>query len=332
MRTEVVVSGVFLWGMSAVSGLASPVSAVAEGLWTAGATWADSNPAGPGNDYFIPDTLTVLSPSGGGAFNFAGDSLTVESGGVLRLQNNHSTTIQTSTYTIPSLSLQDGATVLARATSGVGATNYRLQNSVSVSGNATLQLGSGDFFSYLTLLGGLTGDGTVNFQRIAGGGTQDFRFNVHGVNNTFSGDWNLSGTRTTIFARDAGAMGTGAITASNNMLVDNTVAGGLDTLTLINLVGTGTLQLTNPFSNSSAGWTLEAGSELIVGDGDSIVGSLNIDGNAVPNGTYTAGQLTALGFGGTFSGSGTVSVVPEPSVLSLIAVALGAVGVLRRRR
>ncbi|MGC4017049.1 MAG: hypothetical protein QM755_21430 [Luteolibacter sp.] len=43
----------------------------------------------------------------------------------------------------------------------------------------------------------------------------------------------------------------------------------------------------------------------------STIGTMTIGGNNVPAGTYTATSLGALGFGGTFSGTGSLVITGD---------------------
>ncbi len=66
--------------------------------------------------------------------------------------------------------------------------------------------------------------------------------------------------------------------------------------------------------------------ELILDEAVS-VRSFSIGGNAISAGTYTASQLAALGYGGTFAGNGTLVVgypAPPPAPTRLIAIANGS--------
>lgn len=64
------------------------------------------------------------------------------------------------------------------------------------------------------------------------------------------------------------------------------------------------------------------------------IGSLVVNGEVVPVGSYTAAQLNTM-FAGQFSGTGSLTVttaIPEPSTVALAVVGLGSVLFLRRRR
>lgn len=312
---------------------------VQSGFWTDGTTWDTGNPPAGGTDYFIADGHVVESPNATGDYNFGGDNLTVQSGGTLRFENNHASGLQTNNYTFNSLTLLDGATMEAGQEGGgaFGASNYRINTTVEVNGSVDVTLSGGFYFSYMTLANGVSGDGTINFSRVAGfyGEQSGFELRLDATS-TYSGVWNLSGLNQpfTTKVNAAGAFGTGTINIFDNMIVDNLFSGGLDSLAGIAINGTGELQLTNALNDLNSGITMTAGATLDLTDQSSTVASLIIDGNNVAAGTYNKDQLAALGYGGLFDGSTgtiTVSAVPEPSSTALIGLA-GLALILRRRR
>jgi hypothetical protein len=67
------------------------------------------------------------------------------------------------------------------------------------------------------------------------------------------------------------------------------------------------LKLTRPWNSPRAKLVLIKGT-LDLGDGTSTVGVVSIGGKLIQPGSYTAAQLMALGLGGTFSGTGKLSV------------------------
>ena len=73
---------------------------------------------------------------------------------------------------------------------------------------------------------------------------------------------------------------------------------------------TSTLQLSSPWVNPGAVLTLSAGT-LDLGSGTSTIGTMTIAGNTVAPGTYNAAGLAALGFGDTFSGTGSLVITGD---------------------
>jgi len=58
-----------------------------------------------------------------------------------------------------------------------------------------------------------------------------------------------------------------------------------------------------------------------------VVGSLIVDGDIKPAGTYTAAELPNF-----ITGSGSLTVVPEPGAIGSLAGALGVLCARRRRK
>jgi hypothetical protein len=83
--------------------------------------------------------------------------------------------------------------------------------------------------------------------------------------------------------------------------------------------------------NSEGGLDLSSGATLIMNSNIKFE-SLTIDGNAVADGSYTAAELTALGHGGNFSGTGSFTVnIPEPTTVGLIGIGLIGCAIGRRK-
>ncbi|QUE51780.1 hypothetical protein KBB96_02560 [Luteolibacter ambystomatis] len=312
--------------------IAADVNSVSSGAWSTTTVWSDSLAPSAGKNYGISNSHTVdASPnnvSSGGTVDFAGDTMAVNSGGLLRLAHNSAggTTTYTSAFD-GGLILRGGST-LQSYNSNVGNVTRSIRGPVVIgSGTSTIRIQSDSGSSYtngLRISDGIFGTGNVNVTGTLQGQTGERRFLYMGMNNVaYSGNWNVTGDGTTdnarrlfLVAEAANSLGTGTVTLNTRAQLRNSAAGGLDSLYGVTLTtATSTLQLTNPWIDPAATLDLQAGT-LDLGSGASTIGTLKIAGNAITPGTYTATNLGAFGYGGTFTGSGTITIVTIPSVAS----------------
>jgi len=146
---------------------------------------------------------------------------------------------------------------------------------------------------------------------ISGGGTLDKQGTgtlVIGAQNTFSG--NITVTGGTLQTNATGTLGTADIsvlsgqtlTLGNSLSLDSTSALTFDLTSIINLNYSGAMSIAD----------------------------LGRGATFIDDGTYTASQLNAFFGGSNFSGSGSITVVPEPRSLLLLGAGL-LVLIMRRR-
>jgi len=312
--------------------IAADVTSVSSGAWSTTSVWSNAAVPSAGNNYGISSSNTVDSApnnvSSGGTVDFAGDTLAVNSGGMLRLSHNSAggSTTYTSSFD-GGLILRDNST-LQSYNSNVGNVTRNLTGPLVIgSGTTTIRIQSDSGSSYtnaLRISDGIFGTGNVNLTGTLQGQTGERRFLYMGMNNVaYSGNWNVTADGTTdntrrlfLVAEAANSLGTGTVTLNTRAQLRNSAANGLDSLYGITLTtATSTLQLTNAWTDPAATLDMQAGT-LDLGSGASTVGTLKIAGNTITPGTYTATNLGAFGYGGTFTGSGTITIVTIPSVAS----------------
>ncbi len=183
--------------------------------------------------------------------------------------------------------------------------------------NIRIQSDSGSAYTNaLRLNGGIHGSATVSLTGSLQGQSGNRRFlYVNAADSPFTGNWTVAGDNTTdnarrlhLVAEASKALGSGTVTLGTRAQLTCSASGGIDSLAAVELqTSTSTLLLTQPWVNPVGVLTLTAGT-LDLGSGTSTIGTMDIGGNSVPTGTYTASGLAALGFGGTFSGSGSLVV------------------------
>ncbi|GAA5494511.1 hypothetical protein Rhal01_00673 [Rubritalea halochordaticola] len=315
--------------VSAAVAQAATVSSVGNGNYIDGPTWSDGLAPSGGNDYVIQNNVEY---AGDNTQNLAGDSVTINSG-FLRLQANSQT--GTDIYNINNLTLNGGA--LHMRSSNQYTRFMRLGNNVNVAADSEIRLGDGGegFEMHGYLNGGLSGSGNLSFISNVGNSAEDFG-GLHATvaDSGFTGDWYVNSIDTgyaNLMAEAANSLGTGAIVLDTRAFLTVAAAGGIDSIAGITLnTSSSQLVLTNAWDNSGAYLEINDGT-LDLGDGNSVIGGLTIGGNTIANGTYDASQLTDLGFGGIYTGTGSLSVVPEPST-SMLSLVGACAFILRRKR
>lgn len=300
---------------------AATIASTAGGSITAPATWDGAAPTA-GNDYVAGHALT-----GTDSMTFAGDSLTLNSGSSLTWSNGSNAA---RTFTASKLNLNGGNVTLNGSGAGTRNLTVSATNGVEVQSNTTIRLANGGVGANLTLNTALSGSANLT---VIGNTNNTAGFNINFANSAFSGNWDISATGTggvALNANQTNALGTGMVTLGTRGILTVSAIDAIDSLQQITIsTSSSVLNLTQAWDNASAALNMTTGT-LNLGTLNSTIGSFTLNGNAIGNGTYDASQLTAMGFGGTFSGTGTLTVVPEPSVGFLAALSL--LPILRRRR
>lgn len=307
---------------------AATVTSVATGNYVDGTSWSDGLAPAGGNDYVIENNLEYV---GDNTQNLAGDSVTINSG-FLRLQANSEG--GTDIYNINNLTLNGGA--LHMRSSNQYTRSMRLGNNVTVATDSEIRLGDGgegfELHGYLN--GGISGSGNMSFISNVGNSAEDFG-GLHATvaDSGFTGDWYVNSIDTgyaNLLVEAANALGTGSIALDTRSLLTVAVDGGIDSVSGISLLGASSqLALTNAWNNESASLVI-LGGIVDLGTNESVIGSLTIGGNSLAAGSYTADDLNLLGTG-IYSGTGTLTVVPEPGT-SMLALMGGFAFIIRRKR
>ena len=155
-------------------------------------------------------------------------------------------------------------------------------NSIEVSSDSTIGTNSGA--GTLTVSANLTDSGGVRVRNP--GGTTPAAAIFTGDNVGFSGDWTIQGI---MVPASPTAFGSGAISVTDTGVLDPAI----DFLEL----------LPNPLSLAPLA-TINLDQVMAF-----VSGAVTVDGNVVPDGSYSATDLDALGFGGVFTdGGGTLFV------------------------
>jgi|GEM_PF-2301749 PEP-CTERM motif. len=281
--------------------------------WLNPASWSNNQAPSAGNDYFVTNFFTVRAPQPAAAsYTFAGDSLTITNARFLFA------TLQASTIIVNNLTLANG--MFSNGTNFL----QTLQGTLTVDGAAYVRLHTiaADNGRNITINSQISGSG--NFGLIQKG-----TLTLTGVGNTFSGTWTVGGTMT---------VPDGTYSNSSN-LISTLVADSEGSLGVNSSV---TLDIWSRF-DVNYDWTT-SGALTLAGNGGTAnaiimtldqnitVGALSIAGFAFDPGTYGYDELSSLGYADYFTnGGGTITVVPEPHSLALIALGSMAVAFCGRR-
>jgi autotransporter-associated beta strand protein len=289
--------------------------------------------AGGGNHYETPGTFHVRTPNNTTPAAFAGDSLQIDSGGVLDLKNGGETS---GNAAIVNLLLNGGQMNFhggfAPNGAAVGGTLQVLADSIIT----TDQTGAaaGDIWLQSTLSGG--GDLTVNMNSTTNSVI------LSGNNSTYDGNWTNASTfgSIKIVGGTPNAFGSGSVTlvnagswlvfnSTNNLAVNNMISGlgsvvkqNTNTVALNgNNTFTGSVQITNgvlqlgtsgsiggaPTIQLSGGAVLDvaAVSGFAVGSLQTLAGVGSVSGDVTVNGTLSPGPLGTLNFANRLTLAGT---------------------------
>lgn len=292
---------------------AADVPSVAAGPYNTGSTWSDGLAPSAGKDYRI---LHLVHSTGSADEVLAGDSLTVRPGGTLRREQ---TSTARRSLTTPPLTLAGGK--LQFSANNQYRREFDFESPVVVASNSIIIIGrtkNGRKDVYLN--GGLSGTADIEFICNAGGSAEVLSsLHITTPTNTFSGNWDIYATDSgTAVLKGAASrsLGTGTVTLGLRGTLMITAESGIDSLTSIAITDSSArLDLNNlSWHNKKAILSMSTGT-FDLGDKASVIGEFNINGTKLSQRTYTATDLTNLGYGGTFAGSGTIEIVRSGTVL-----------------
>ena len=257
--------------------------------------WSDGLAASGTNDY-VNAGFTLRTPTSSSTFN--GKSLTIQAGGQLLLKPSGANRV----FTINDLIL-DGGTITHGQPSIT--TSY-------IAGSITLLSDSGynatgSSYRRATISASITGSSVFNV--ILGGSDA---LTISSSFNSFNGVWDveqyLSEIPVGFFATGDGSLGNSSVSIDTGINFD------------------ADYDIYNPTKYLSM-------SGIMTLDQDHTFGSIDIGGSALAAGTYTFAELNST-YDSYFAdgGTGSLTVVPEPSYFSMALFALGIVGFARRSR
>lgn len=295
------------------------ITSITPGEWDQATTWNSGAPA-PGSGtqnsgigYAIAHKITSNDPGSNTQALIAG-SLRVKNHGILDLARLHNTTLQSPTYNLPSTTLEDGASMHFRCSSG--SCTHNVPASITAIGNTTLLLTGGTYANSSAISGKFSGSGTVAIlsDTNASNGTYVRQISINSANNTFSGNWTINHTATgddfaVLRAGASNALGTGNITIGDRSQVITDNPSGLNSIRSITLNGTdATLKLNQAWTNTTARLVLSSATCIVeIGNAASTIGQLSGSGGIIQGGgaasSLTVNSNTSSSFAGSFTGS-----------------------------
>lgn len=274
------------------------ITSVADGGWNAGETWNSRAPAptsgtqNSGTGYAVAHTVTSNNTGSNSQALVAG-YLRVKNGGTLDLARLHAATVQNASYNLPATTVEDGGTILFRAS--VGSSVHTVAVNLVFAGNSTLRLNGGSYENKAVLSGIISGSGLIELVSDSGAGaiTADLRqISITRANNPYAGDWSVTHTPSgddfaALRAAASNALGSGTVTVGRRSHLINDNSTGLNSLAGVVLNGdTSLLALNQPWTNPAATLALTGGSPAVqLGNAPSQIGNLS----------GTAGSITGSG-------------------------------------
>lgn len=276
---------------------------LAGGWYVTGDTTTRTAPVAQ-NDYVVATTSTTANnalrtPADGNTYTFPGATLTINPGGRFLFKGSGTT----QTVTVNNLTLNGGLLDQAFATNDGFAST--LLGTINVTAASTVGALAGETF---TLGSQISGSGALTFSGAGINAGQDTgTVIVNGAVAKYAGLLTLAGG--TLDVRADGGLGQGNVTLTAGTLRLN-------------------LGATNNYLGDRATLTIASGATANLNfTGTDNVGSLVVNGTTLGPGTYSAANEA-----GFLTGTGSITVVPEPSASAGMALGGLAGAVLRRRR
>ena len=284
-------------------------------------------------------------------------TLTVNTGATLDLPRLHSFTVQTVSWALPAITLNEGSTLRFRAQ--VGSNAHQLAAPIAVAGTVTVNNNGGAYAQDISLTGPLSGSGTIQYLATSGSSaaTTNRTLTITNPGNTFNGNWfvDYTGSTSDDFAvlrpTAADALGTGTVTLDDRSRLVAGSAAALDSVTgVILLKATSTLDLqSRAWSQPAAtldlrnGTVETGGATMNLGSLVQTGGSLRLLAGAQPplfvagNAVFSGGniELTVTGdpagstfevlrYGGSLTGTPAITIVGAERLTPVIDFGSGA--------
>ncbi len=266
---------------------------------TGGNVWSNGEAASGTHDY-INDAFTLRTPTSSSTFSGKSLKLTTGDGtqGSLLLKPNGANRV----FTIDNLILDGGKITHGQP----GITNAFIAGAITLTADSFYSA-TGSDYRRATISASVSGSSVFNIDL----GTSDDLL-ISSTSNSFDGEWRVtqadSGSTTDFFATGNGSLGNADVTIGSGIKfdVDYDIASSTKTLDL---------------------------NGLMILDQDHTFGIVQINGDTLGAGTYSFTDLnTAYDAFFEDGGTGSLTVVPEPSVYALLSGMLAFVCIAMRRR
>jgi fibronectin-binding autotransporter adhesin len=258
----------------------------------------------------IDDTSSSNSSNDTIAYLATTTGVTVQNGATLAFyRENYAGGGNTNTWTMPTVTLNGGATVTFGDQTGT--ISNALSNTFVVNGPASFNLSAGGYGETMNLSGAngvLQGTGNISLNSTGGsaGGTRGYFFAT--ASPAFSGNWTVTGSNSTnldiLQSQAAGALGSGTVTLTGYSLLNTTA---ITSSTFLNSITGITVNSANATFTAPIGMSSTNTSTPVA----LIAGIINIGASGTP-GTVTTGSLTMSG--------GTLNLYPSATATDKLAL------------
>lgn len=257
--------------------------------------WSDGNAASAANDY-VNAGFTLRTPTSNSTFN--GNSLTLQTGGSLLLKPGGADRV----FTINNLILAGGSIVHGQPS----ITTSEIAGSITLTADSSYSA-NGSSYRRATISASISGSSVFNISL----GTSD-RLEISSSFNSFDGEWRLnqyaSESPLGFFATGNGSLGNASVTIDTGIVFD----------------------VDYDINNPTKSLVLDG---IMTLDQDHTFGLVQVNGDTLAAGSYTFAELNSA-YNDFFAdgGTGSITVVPEPSYFGLLLAVFAIVGASRRTR